>query len=72
MIKDKISQIILEAIQNCQNKKIWPAFVIPEIRTESPKEKKNGDYAVSIALEIGKILKQNPLEIAEKIKTEIT
>jgi len=71
MIKDKISQITSEAIRSVQKQGAWPDFNISEIKIESPKDKKHGDYAVSIALEIGKILKQNPIEIAESIKTEI-
>jgi len=71
MIKDKVSQITSEAIQSIQKKESWPVFDISEIKIESPKDKKHGDYAVSVALEIGKILKQNPLEIAKSIKTEI-
>jgi arginyl-tRNA synthetase len=71
MIKDKISHIILDSIQSCQKKGIWPVFSVSEVKVECPKEKKNGDYAVSVALEISKILKKNPLEVAEDIKKEI-
>ena len=52
-------------------KGIWPVFSVSEVKVEYPKEKKNGDYAVSTALEISKILKKNPLEVAEDIKKEI-
>ncbi|MBU0546803.1 MAG: arginine--tRNA ligase [Patescibacteria group bacterium] len=71
MIKDKISQITLEAIQSCQKQENWSALNISEIKIESPKDKKHGDYAVSIALEIGKMLKKNPLKISEIIKNKI-
>lgn len=44
---------------------------IESIVIEMPKDKKNGDFASNIAMQLTKILKQNPRLIAEKIVTAI-
>ena len=42
-----------------------------DIKVEVPKNKENGDFSSNIALELCKILKKNPLAIAETFKNEI-
>ena len=42
-----------------------------DIKIEVPKNKDNGDFSSNISLELCKILKKNPLEIAETLKKEI-
>ena len=70
-MKEKISQLIAEAIQSSQEQNLFSDFVVQGIKIEYPKDKQHGDYAVSTALAIGKILKRNPLEIAEILKSEV-
>jgi len=65
MIREKIRNLITKAIKELQRSKKVPNFSLSEIKIEHPKESFRGDYATSIALEIGKILKKNPMEIAE-------
>lgn len=38
-----------------------------DIKLEIPKNKENGDYSSTIALQLAKIMKQNPMDIAQKI-----
>ena len=70
-MKQKISKIIKISIEKAKKDGKLPAFVIPEIIVDHPNDKKHGDFACSIALSIGKILKQNPMEIAQIIYDEI-
>lgn len=71
MICQETKNLIEKAIKELQKEKVFPQFEIPEIKIGSPKNKSYGDYATNIAMIIGKILKQNPIEIAEKLKYKI-
>jgi arginyl-tRNA synthetase len=42
-----------------------------DVQVLRPKEKNHGDFAVSVALEIGKKVNNNPFDVALKIKEEI-
>ncbi|UOB20367.1 arginine--tRNA ligase [Macrococcus armenti] len=44
---------------------------VPEIKIETPKDTKNGDYATNIAMVLTKLAKRNPREIAQAIVDNI-
>ena len=71
MIREEIVKLIEKSIKELQKEGVFPKFDISEIQVEHPEEKPHGDYATNIAMVIGKILKQNPIEIAEKLKYKI-
>ncbi len=71
MIQEKIAELIQKSIKIAQKKGAFPEFDLPVIKIEHPKEMFHGDYATSIALVISKILKKNPMEIAESIKFQV-
>lgn len=64
-MKEILSGIIKETLQNLGIQ------YEQDIKVEVPKNKENGDFSSNIALELCKILKKNPLEIAENLKNEI-
>lgn len=70
-MKQKISKIIKTSIEKAKKDGKLPAFVIPKIIIDHPNNKNHGDFACSIALAVGKILKQNPMEIAQIIYDSI-
>ncbi|MFH1643476.1 MAG: arginine--tRNA ligase [Patescibacteria group bacterium] len=70
-MKQKIFEIIQTSIERAKKSGKLPAFVVPEIIVDHPNDKEHGDFSCSIALSIGKILKQNPMEIAQIIYDEI-
>jgi len=70
-MKQKISKIIKTSIEKAKKEGKLPAFVVPEIIVDHPNDKNHGDFACSIALSVGKILKQNPIEIAQIIYDSI-
>jgi arginyl-tRNA synthetase len=43
------------------------ATEVPEITLEVPKDKVHGDFATNIAMQLTRIAKQNPRQIAEKV-----
>lgn len=71
MVREKIKNSIKKAIQELQNKKIWPDFDIPEILLEHPEETNRGDYATNVAFKIAPLLKKKPIEAAEELKNRI-
>lgn len=60
---------LITDIENALNKLDIKEY--PEIKLEIPKNKENGDYSSNIALELCKLLRKNPMEIAETIKANI-
>lgn len=42
-----------------------------EIKIEIPKKNENGDFSTNLALELCKVLRKNPIEIAETLKNSI-
>ena len=65
-IKQKIQDIIKIGLN-----KLEIDVETDKIIIETPKDSKNGDYSTNIALVLTKILKDNPMNIANKIANEI-
>ena len=66
-----IEQKILDTIKKIVSDKYE---LTPEegfIMVEIPKDNSNGDYSTNIAMRLTKIIKRNPHDIAEEIKTEL-
>jgi len=70
-IRNELKKNAEKAIKNLQGKAVFSKFGIPSIRILKPKEAINGDYALNIAMEIAKIEKEDPLEVAKNIKEEL-
>jgi len=70
-MKQKIQEIVKKAILTSQKAGDLGELEIQEIVAEHPTVEKFGDYTTNIAMVLGKVLKKNPMEIAEKIKEEI-
>jgi len=65
-IKQKIQGIIKTGLE-----KLEIPVELDKIIIETPKDSKNGDYSTNIALVLTKILKENPMNIANKIASVI-
>ena len=59
-IKDALQQAILKA-------ELVTEEQIPAIHLETPRDKANGDYATNIAMQLTKLAKKNPRQVAEAI-----
>ncbi|BFT94304.1 MAG: arginine--tRNA ligase [Minisyncoccus archaeiphilus] len=66
-LRKKIKEDVRATIIKLQEDEVFSAFDIPDIQILKPKNDSNGDYSLSIGMEIAKILKGNPLEIAQII-----
>lgn len=71
MARKEIKKLIEKSTKELQKRGVFPEFEIPEIKIEKSEEKIRGDYATNIAMVISRILKKNPIEIAEKLKHAI-
>ncbi|MDD4201931.1 MAG: arginine--tRNA ligase [Candidatus Omnitrophica bacterium] len=67
----QISEIILEQGIKKAVKKIMGDQSCPDIIVGAPRDPAHGDLSSSIALQLTKILKKNPVQIAETLKTDI-
>ena len=66
-IKQKIQGIIKTGLD-----KLEIDVELDKIIIETPKDSNNGDYSTNVALVLTKILRDNPMNIASKIASEIT
>ncbi len=65
---EKVQQSIKEALQQAMLKaELVTEEQLPSVHLETPKDKANGDYATNIAMQLTKIAKKNPRQIAEAI-----
>lgn len=63
-MKDKIVSLI-----KCELNKM--GIIKDDVTVEIPKNKDNGDYSTNVAMQLAKILKKNPLEIANDLASKI-
>lgn len=65
--KTKIAGLIAEAIREAQRMGKLPEVSVPEIALEHSQIPSYGDYASSMPLRLGRLMRRDPLEIAETI-----
>jgi arginyl-tRNA synthetase len=70
-LRKKIKEAVVSAVKRTQERAVLSGFDIPEIQLLKPKDADNGDYSLSIAMEIARIEKSDPMEIASEIKAEL-
>lgn len=65
---EKVQQSIKDALQQAIVKaELVTEEQIPAIQLETPRDKANGDYATNIAMQLTKLAKKNPRQVAEAI-----
>ncbi len=67
MIRDHLIRCIADAIGQAQQAGELPAFAIPTIVVERPRQPEMGDYATNVAMQLARIAKMPPAKIAETI-----
>jgi arginyl-tRNA synthetase len=67
LIRDQIASLIKEGIQIAQEKGALPAFQIPDIAVERPRQAEHGDYATPVCLQLASEAKMAPRTIASRI-----
>ena len=69
---EKVQQSIKTALKEAIIKaEIVTEEQIPEIQLETPRDKANGDFATNIAMQLTKLAKKNPRQVAEAIIASI-
>lgn len=71
MTRQEVTKLLEKTIKELQKEEIFSKFNIPQIQVEKPKEEIHGDYATNIAMQIAKLIKQEPIEIAELISQKL-
>ena len=70
-MKDRIVQNLNEAIAQLQKDGTWPAFEVPAVAVERPKDLAHGDWTTNVAMVLAKELKKAPLDIAKELAGEL-
>ncbi|HJX14059.1 MAG TPA: arginine--tRNA ligase [Dehalococcoidales bacterium] len=65
--KEKIVQLLTEAVTAAQQAGRLPTLTLPEITIERPQNPEHGDYASSISLKLARAAGTSPLDIAKEI-----
>jgi arginyl-tRNA synthetase len=71
MIRDHLSTLIAAGIADAQAADELPAFPIPPIIVEHPRQPEMGDYATNVALQLARTAKMPPPRIAEIVAGRI-
>lgn len=67
-IIDQVKQTLIDEIKNSiEQAQLIDTKDMPEVKIETPKDNKNGDYATNVAMVLTKLAKRNPREIAQAI-----
>ncbi len=67
MIRDDIIRLIEKAIKKAQKKGDLPAFDLPEVTVDHPKDSTRGDYASPVCMSMARLARMAPVQIAERV-----
>ena len=67
MIGEEIAGLVHKAIKKSQRKNNLPNFDIPEIPVERPKDAGHGDFATPVCLQLARLARMAPMEIARRV-----
>lgn len=65
--KSALRQAVVEACQKAMVDGTLPEAELPDFVIETPKDEKNGDFSTNVAMQLTRIMRQNPRKIAEAI-----
>ncbi len=67
MIRDDLARLVGKAIRKAQKAQALPKFDIPEVAVERPKQESHGDFATPVCLQLARVARMAPMQIAEVI-----
>jgi arginyl-tRNA synthetase len=67
MLKQKLIEILTEAVTSAQKAGKLPPAAIPDITIERPQKPEHGDYACSLPLRLARVMSANPMTIAREL-----
>ena len=65
--KSALRQAVVAACQKAMADGTLPEAELPDFVIETPKDEKNGDFSTNVAMQLTRIMRQNPRKIAEAI-----
>jgi len=68
MIVHELEKLVQDAVKSLQNEVLLNEIKDSLVSFEHPENPEHGDYSTNVALALGQQLKQNPKEIAEKLR----
>jgi arginyl-tRNA synthetase len=71
MIKDKLVELLTQAVNEAQEQGKLPSVSLPQVTVEHPQNAEHGDYASSLPLKLARVTSVKPLAIAESIAGSI-
>jgi arginyl-tRNA synthetase len=67
MIKQRVAELLRQAVKEAIEKELLPAAAIPDVAVEHPQKPEHGDYASSLPLKLSRAMRKSPLVIAETL-----
>ncbi|MCH8898849.1 MAG: arginine--tRNA ligase [Chloroflexi bacterium] len=67
LVKDRISQMVAQAIERARQESVVHLETTPQILVERPSKPENGDFATSLPLRLARATRINPLQLAEML-----
>ena len=71
MIREHLNALVAQAIRDAQTAGELPAFEIPSISVERPRQPEMGDYASAVAMQLARTAKLPPPKIAQVIAARV-
>ncbi|MEE0510479.1 MAG: arginine--tRNA ligase [Peptococcaceae bacterium] len=65
--KSALRQAVVAACEQAMANGTLPQAELPDFVIETPKDEKNGDFSTNVAMQLTRIMRQNPRKIAEAI-----
>ena len=70
-VNHQLGAEVQKAVEAAQNAGDLPAFELPDVHIERPRDLSNGDYATAVSLRLTKLAKMAPLKIADAIVSNL-
>ncbi|MSQ22497.1 MAG: arginine--tRNA ligase [Dehalococcoidia bacterium] len=67
LMKQRIAELVAQAVEEAQRQGGLPAGPIPAIEVEHPQNTAHGDFATSLPLRLARAARMNPMSIAERL-----
>jgi arginyl-tRNA synthetase len=67
LVRDRISQLVAEAIERARQEGVVQLETMPQVLMERPSNPEHGDFATSLPLRLARSTRINPLQLAEML-----
>ena len=67
IVRERIAELIRQALEEAQASDALPQVDVEDIAVERPQNAEHGDFATSLPLKLARPMRMNPMQIAERI-----